>query len=199
MRRAATVTAVVLVIAACAALGYSLGRNHQPTTVAASPHAETVSATPSSPAPTQTTPTTPPPSTPRAPTSAIPPTPFPPGVSGDALARNWLATYLTRTTPTDNSWQAAIAPVTDPALITTLAANGDRALAITDLTSWHVTSLTKREAAGIDTPSRQMSSWLVTISDGTHHATRTIDLIAYVDDHNTWIVSQADIGYTSGG
>lgn len=117
---------------------------------------------------------------------------------GDDLDQAWLCGWLNREDPASTSWQQTIAPVTDPALLEVLGKNGDRALAITGLTSWRVVGIQPRPAKAVSTPTRHVATWFVTISDGTRSVGRTIDLLAYTDG-STWIMSQAKVGYTSQG
>lgn len=121
-------------------------------------------------------------------------------LTGDQLAHAWLRAYLTRPAgAADESWTTAIAPLSDPALVETLA-KADNPVGL-DWPTWRVTAI--KPAPGgekhANTVSRHMSRWLVTIQGpGNKTAVRLYDLTAYMGD-NGWSVAQAEQGYFSNG
>lgn len=121
-------------------------------------------------------------------------------LTGDQLAHAWLRAYLTRPAgAADESWTKAIAPLSDPALVETLA-KADNPVGL-DWPTWRVAAI--KPAPGgekhVNTVSRHMSRWLVTIQGpGNKTAVRLYDLTAYMGD-NGWSMAQAEQGYFSNG
>ena len=204
---------ILLLIAAAALLLWGQHRASQPgadpeaTPASTAPSAAanlTAPATPVGAASASAAPTTPALSTPAAVTSSpgITSRPCASGsLQGSDLARAWLTAYLTRPQgPTDTTWATAVAPYSDPVLVQTLRANPGPA-GIT-FSPWKVADikLTTLPDQPVSTPTRQVSSWLVTITGpGSAKVVRMYTLTAYQGDNGSWLVSQADQGYTSAG
>ena len=122
-------------------------------------------------------------------------------ISGDALAKAFLAAYLTRQTPTGTAWQVAAAPYATPALIAYLGDNDAPLAALSSFTSWRPTRYDPAQLADheVATPARVQSDWIVTVTDG-HGQTATVPIgvHCYLTADNTWTVAQLTIGYSGG-
>ena len=134
--------------------------------------------------------------------SSASPAVSPSGTAGDALATAWLRAYLTRTSPDDTSWTATVAGMSDPALVAQLRRVGPVALGLPTWGPWTVTKVDPLTVPdqGVSTPTRLVSSWVVTISDGASHSeTRGFTVIQYLNDAGGWQVAQVTHLYSSGG
>lgn len=156
------------------------------------PVSEPVASVTTSPSPTGSTSTSAGSSSTPAPTRAL---------SGDELATSWLRAYLTRPTPADTSWTAAVAGISDPALVEQLRSAGPTKLGLPTWGPWQVTDLRPITLPdqGVNTPTRTVSSWVATISDGAGRSeTRGFTVIAF-QSSGGWRVAQVTHLYSSGG
>lgn len=135
-----------------------------------------------------------------SPAASSPPNPEGRVLSGEALAKAWLAGYLDRSSRDDDSWSAAIADITDPQLLTALEAEGPDAVGLFKFQSWRVTQV--RPSAGskpVDTPSRQVLAYTATVTDGERTERKPFVLYCYGSADGRWLVTLVEQPYTSEG
>lgn len=182
-----------LLVALLLAAGWWLLHHHSPT---AAPSAATSTSPQTYPAASPPDPTASP-----SPTATTP-TPTAKPLSGNALAIAWLHAYLDRTDAAGTDWKQAIAPYSDPALAPTLA-DPPNQIGL----DWPASKITKITPANqpdqpVSTISRQVSGWIVTLTDPTHptqSTTRAYTLTAYRGQADTWWITFAQQDYTSNG
>lgn len=143
--------------------------------------------------------------TPRPAQDGTPSTSPPPTSStanaADALATQWLRGYLSRPRGNaDTTWTAAISPISTPDLVQTVSRTN--LVEISDWASWQVRSIDAGRDIPhpVSTPTRQVTAWIVTLTDGGAHTTqRGFIVYAYLDDGQRWLVAQVEHLYASKG
>lgn len=134
------------------------------------------------------------------------PTPPPSGtasvkpLTGAPLAHAWLRGYLTRPQgQEDTSWITAVEPYSDPDLVDTLRAAED----LGGIGKWDSISVKSIKADtrshAPSTPTRQISGWIVELTDGKMTTSVPYMITAYIDGDGRWTVALAEQGYTSEG
>lgn len=185
---------LVLLLAAAAALIWLRPTPPGPTSLAPT---LTAAPTPSSrqpspaPSPSETASLSPPTETP---TPTPTPTPRSEQLHGRALAVTWLSGYLNRSDPDDDDWSQSISSLTTPELMEQLKALGPDNVGLTQLKSWRVTKVTGYDPTDkpVDTPSRQVLTYIVTVTDGRASVDKAFELYAYLAEDGRWVIASID-------
>lgn len=146
------------------------------------------------PAPPLSTPTGPAPTSPAG-------TPAAYRSPGAHLAKAFLNGLLTRSSRDDDSWQTAVKPYATPELIAHLKSLGADGIGFTKLSSWRPTKYQKTTIVDqpANTPSRVVSSWIVTVTDGHQAMRKPFGVNEYLSADGTWKVAVLQMPYTSEG
>lgn len=122
-------------------------------------------------------------------------------LSGDGLARAWLTAFCTRRDRYDDQWVRAVSRLSSPEVVRQLRAEGPDAVGLTNLTSWRVGPIDRVDLHDqpLETPTRQVLAYAVTVTDGTHTEQKPFVLYAYLDPDGLWRVGQVEQPYSSEG
>jgi len=122
-------------------------------------------------------------------------------LNGQALARAWLAAFLTRATRDDTSWADAVTPLCTPELLVDLRTAGPDLVGLNGLSTWRVTKVEPFEPIDppVDTESRQLLAYAATVTDGTHTVEKPFELYAYLQPDGRWLIGMVDQPYSSEG
>lgn len=120
---------------------------------------------------------------------------------GKELATAWLTGFLTRSDPTDARWVAAVQDLTTPELMSDLQADGPSAIGLDGLASWRVGRMAPIGAVErpVDTESRMVLSYAVTVTDGDIEVEKPFQLYCYRDGDGQWLVASIEQPYSSEG
>jgi hypothetical protein len=120
---------------------------------------------------------------------------------GADLAKTFLTGLLTRSSRDDDNWQQAVQPYTTPELIEHLKTLGADGIGFEELSSWQPIKFQKTTIVDqpANTPSRVVSSWIVTVTDGHQTMRKPFGVNEYLGDHGTWKVAVLQMPYTSEG
>ena len=122
-------------------------------------------------------------------------------LEGDALARAWLTSFLTRRDRNDVGWTSLTGPFSSSRLVDELRRAGPEAVGLKSLTSWRVVRVEPVVAAdpSIDTPTRRVLAYAATVTDGTKAEQKPFVLYSYLDPDGCWRVEDVAQPYSSEG
>ena len=113
---------------------------------------------------------------------------------GRALAAAWLNGYLNRSDRDDEDWSREISNITTPELVEQLKALGPDNVGLPELKSWRVTKITGYDPPNkpVDTPSRQVLTYIATVTDGRTKIDKPFELYSYLAEDGSWVITSIE-------
>lgn len=126
-------------------------------------------------------------------------TPRPQRLHGRVLAVTWLNGYLNRSDQDEDGWSQAISSLTTPELLEQLKVLGPDNVGLPQLKSWRVTKVTGYDPPDkpVDTPSRQVLTYIATVTDGRTSVDKPFELYSYLAEDGRWVIASIDQPFTT--